>query len=98
MSTPNKDRREFNRMRIDADVTCTINGTEKIFKGFCKNLSHTGILFETGEPVSLSQLLNVVLNTGTTKFRSLQAIIDIVRVEQQADNNYAVAGKILGFK
>jgi hypothetical protein len=98
MSVPNNDRREFNRMRIDADVTCTINGTGKTFKGFCKNLSHTGILFETGEPVSLSQLLNVVLNTGNNKFRSLQAIIDIVRVEPQADNNYAVAGKILGFK
>ena len=101
MSTLNKintDRREYNRMRIDSEVTCTVDGTEKTFKGFCKNLSHTGILFEAGEPVSLSQSLNVVIETGTNKFRPLQAVIDIVRVEQQADNNYAIAGRILGFK
>ncbi|MBI4710810.1 MAG: PilZ domain-containing protein [Nitrospirae bacterium] len=98
MSAPNKDRREYNRMRIDSEVTCKIDGNEKTFKGFCKNLSHTGILFETGEPVSLSQSLSVVIETGTNKFRPLQAVIDIVRVEQQADNNYEVAGRILGFK
>lgn len=101
MSIPNRrygERRGFHRMTINSEITFAVNGAENIFKGFCMNLSHSGILFETKEPLSTSQSLNITIDTGSSRFKPLKAAVNIIRVEQTADERYAVAGEIIEFK
>ncbi len=93
----NSEKRDFPRMAIGTELTFNISGENKTFKGFCKNLSHTGIQFDTAEALSEAKLLEVVIDSKTDKFQPMKATINVIRVEQITDKQYRVSGEILDF-
>ncbi len=84
-------------MLINTEFTFTILDENKTLRGFCKNLSHTGIQFITDEKLSEGQFIEVILDTKSDKFKPMKAKIEVVRIELSHDNEYSVAGKILEF-
>jgi hypothetical protein len=91
------EKRKFPRLTINADVTYTRTSDKSQYAGFCKNLSHTGILFITGQKLSPGDSVVVTLDTKSSNFQPLKAMIEIVRTEPSEDK-YAVAGKIVEYQ
>jgi hypothetical protein len=85
-------------LEVDADVAFTIVGENKTYIGQCRNLSHSGIQFETEKAPPEGHSLEITIDTKSTKFKPMKAIIEIIRVEESTDNQYKVAGKILEYK
>lgn len=93
------EKRKFPRLTINADVTYTRLPSDKSqYAGFCKNLSHTGILFITGQKLSPGDSVVVTLDTKSSIFQPLKAKIEIVRTEPLLEDKYAVAGKIVEYQ
>jgi hypothetical protein len=91
------ERRKYTRLTINAGLTYTkLNDTDS-HSGFCKNLSHAGILFITEQDLAPGDSVFVTLDTKSSKFTPLRARVEVVRTEP-ADSKYTVAGKILEYQ
>ena len=92
------EKRLFCRMHVDAEISFTIPGDNSSFKGQCRNLSHSGIQFITGQALSEGQSLEIVIDTKSDKFQPMKALVEIIRVEPSEDNQYETAGIIKEYK
>ncbi|UCE79745.1 MAG: PilZ domain-containing protein [Nitrospiraceae bacterium] len=85
-------------MKINADLTFNVQGTDKTCKGFCRNLSHTGIQFETAHALSGGQMIEVVLSSKDVRIKPLRALTEVLRVDVIDRTTYQVSGKIVRYK
>ena len=85
-------------MSVTAELTYNILGEDKIYKGQCSNLSHSGIQFETDKLLLEGTSLEITIDTKSKKFKPMNAIVEVLRAESSGDNEYKVAGKILKYK
>lgn len=85
-------------MPIDAELTYRIKGESTTFKGHCKNLSHSGIQFETGQLLEEGATLEITIDTKSEKFKPLNATVEVLRVAPLENSGYRVSGKILEYK
>jgi len=91
------EKRKYPRVTINADITYSRSGGDGQYSGFCKNLSHTGILFETEQAFAPGDSAVFTLDTKSHGFRPLTARIEVVRVEP-SENSYSVACKIVEYQ
>jgi len=91
------EKRKYPRVTINADITYSRPGGNSQYPGFCKNLSHTGILFVTEQLLSAGDSVVITLDTKSSNFTPLKARIEIIRTEPLEDR-YAVAGKIVEYQ
>jgi hypothetical protein len=92
------EKRDYLRMRVGAQLSCAIQGESTTFLGYCKNLSHTGIQFETARAVPEGSILEVTIESKSSKFNPMKATIKVIRLDQISDKQYMVAGEILEFQ
>ncbi len=92
------EKRNYRRMRIERDLTFNIFGENTMFKGFCQNLSHTGIQFDSTIALPKGKLVEITIDSGTEKFKPMKATVDIVRIVENADSQYTIAGKIIKYQ
>lgn len=85
-------------MAMDAELTFNIRGKKSTHKGTCKDLSHSGIKFETDKALTIGTVLQVSIDLGNPKFKPLNAELEIIRIEKAKGNRYAAAGKVLGLE
>lgn len=85
-------------MSVTAELTYNMLGDDKTYKGQCRNLSHSGIQFETDKLLPEGISLEIIIDTKSKKFRPMNAIVEVLRVNSSGDNVYNVAGKILEYK
>lgn len=91
------EKRKYPRMTINADITYSRSGGNSQYTGFCKNLSHTGILFVTEQLLSPGDAVIITLDTKSGYFTPLKARVEVVRTEPSEDR-YAVAGEIVEYQ
>ena len=92
------EKRLFCRMSVTADVQFFISGENKTYTGKCRNLSHSGIQFETEKALEEGTSLEITIDTKSKKFEPMDVVVEIIRVEERKNNTYKVAGKILEYK
>lgn len=92
------EKRDYYRMKINSELTYMIPGENRTFRGFCKNLSHTGIHFETAITLKEGQSIEATLSSHDSRFKPMSALVHIIRVEKMDDAPYRVSGKIVAFK
>ena len=85
-------------MPITADLTYSLPSESKMYTGQCNNLSHSGIQFRTEKLLQEGTSLEVTIDTKSEKFKPMNAIVEILRVESADNNEYNVAGKILEYR
>ena len=68
-------------MNVDAEVTFTLHGETNARKGKCRNLSHSGIQFETEKPLSEGKCMELIVDTKSKKFRHMIVKVEVLRVE-----------------
>jgi hypothetical protein len=94
-----REKRNYIRMNIETEVLCKIPGTKDEFKGFCKNLSHTGIQFATSKHLKVGSELEIILNVaGAIPQPPLKAVLIVERVNKEKENQFIVSGKLKDVK
>lgn len=91
-----EEKRNFIRMNLTGH--CHFHETHQPAKqhvGVMRNLSGTGMLFETASELQLDNELMVTLNPTPGQFDPLQARAQIVRIESLSPGYYVVACKIV---
>ena len=88
------EKRLFCRLEINAELTFMLPGNDSYYKGMCKNLSHSGIMFTTAQSLSEGQSLEVTIDTKSNKFQPMKALVEIIRVEPYGNEQYRSAGII----
>lgn len=89
------EKRDYQRMSIDKPLTFTLDDHSELYAGFCKNLSHTGIMFITEQHLSEGHSIKVTMGSKTEQFKPLRASVEIVRVEPNGNNRYEIAGRLI---
>lgn len=77
----NDDRRVFARLAIDCTVVYKEPNKETVAYGTGKNLSGNGILFETAQPLTVGEELEIDVIPTLEQFKPLNAIAQVVRVD-----------------
>lgn len=81
-------------MEMDVEVSFKHARSNHLFSGRCIDLSHTGLQFETSEPVSEGEILSVTIDLGNDKFQPMKAVLDVKRVEITDSGQYRAAGQL----
>lgn len=91
------EKRKFPRLMINAYMTYALSGDSSNYKAFCKNLSHSGVLFISEHLLSPGNSVSFTLGTESSGFFPLKAKIDIIRTEP-SENSHMIAGKIVEYQ
>ena len=91
------EKRDYPRMNIEADLTYTRSRDNGVYDGLCKNLSHSGILFETEQALLQGESVVLFMDSKNSKFTPLKARAEVVRVNP-ISNKYAVACRIVEYQ
>jgi len=89
------EKRDFIRVPVDCVVALTESASGRCFTAAGKNLSGCGVLFHTDQLLQPGDRLEMHIESGQALLSGLDATIEVVRVEVQADGAlYAVGGAI----
>ena len=91
------EKRDYPRMKVEADMTYTMTDGDNQYKAFCKNLSHSGILFTTEGNLTPGDSVLVTLGNNKKAFSPMQAKVEVIRV-MPSDREYSIAGKIIEYQ
>ena len=91
------EKRLFCRMSVKADLTFSLPGDNTPHTGQCRNLSHSGIQFETDKALEQGATLEITIDTKSEKFKPMKVIVRILRAEPVENGMYKVAAKILEY-
>ncbi|MBN2041794.1 MAG: PilZ domain-containing protein [Spirochaetes bacterium] len=90
----NQNNRNYIRMDIHAEIKCRIVETKEEFTGQCKDLSHTGIKFETSKNLAAGTNVNISVNVNGSNIQPLVGILTVLRSEKLENNKYSISGEL----
>jgi hypothetical protein len=89
------EKRDFIRMKIDTEITLSLDKNNKHVKGICRDLSGTGMLIEVAEEVSEGSTCKTTLPSNNEAFPALDASITIIRCTEIEEGKYQLGTEIL---
>ncbi len=92
------EKRDFIRMKVDTEVILSVDALNKEFKGYCRDLSGTGMLIEVDEAIAEGTQCSTTLPSGNDAFPSLDATIKVLRCKQLDDNTYQLGAEIVSIE
>ncbi len=91
------EKRDFQRMAIDCELSFHEPGGQQVYDGHVINLSSKGILFTSGEHFEAGVPLNIVLTPSNSLTPPMEASVLITRVTNN-DTIYEIACEITEIK
>jgi len=92
------EKRDFIRMRVDTEITLSLDNSDKHVKGFCRDLSGTGMLIEVAEQVTEGITCKTTLPSSNDAFPALNASIKILRCIEMGEGKYQLGTEILAIE
>lgn len=89
------EKRDFIRMKVDTEITLSMNDSEKEVTGFCRDLSGTGMLIEVNEQIDEGSNCKTILPSSNEAFPSLNALVKVIRCTKISDDTYQLGTEIL---
>ena len=89
------EKRDFIRMKVDTEITLSLDNNDKHVKGVCRDLSGTGMLIEVTEEVSEGSTCKTTLPSSNDAFPALDASIKIIRCSEISEGKYQLGTEIL---
>lgn len=90
------EKRDFIRMKVDTEVTLTLEGTNKQVSAYCRDLSGTGMLIEVGEEIAEGTVCDTRLPSNNEAFPALDAQVKILRCTPSEDGEtFQIGAEIL---
>ena len=76
------EKRDFIRMRVDTEVTLSVEDTNISVNGYCRDLSGAGMLIEVEEELTAGATCRTTLPSTNDAFPSLDAKVKVLRCIQ----------------
>ena len=89
------EKRDFIRMKVDTEITLSLDNNDQNVKGVCRDLSGTGMLIEVTEKVSEGITCSTTLPSSNEAFPALDASIKIIRCTEISEGKYQLGTEIL---
>ena len=89
------EKRDFIRMRVEADITVKLGNPPRELTGICRDLSGTGMLIELSEPVAEGVEFFAALPSNNPNFPSLEANVRVLRCAARENGSYELGVEIL---
>jgi len=88
------EKRDFIRMKVDTLITLSVDSDTNV-KGYCRDLSGTGMLIEVEEEVTAGSTCKTTLPSSNDAFPALDAKVKILRCTQISDSKYQLGTEII---
>lgn len=85
------EKRNFYRMCVECQLEYTEKGRDETRTGHVKNLSGSGILFQTDHAINVGTEMDIIVKTGSNLTPPLYATIEVIRCSLTEDESYEVA-------
>jgi len=89
------EKRDFIRMKVDTEVTLTLNGSNEQVSAYCRDLSGTGMLIEVAEAVAEGTVCDTRLPSNNDAFPALDAKIKVLRCIPIEEEKYHLGTEII---
>jgi len=89
------EKRDFIRMKVDTEVILTVSDENRSVKGYCRDLSGTGMLIEVDEAITEGLKCKTTLPSNNEAFPSLDATVQVLRCTKVDDDKYHLGMEIL---
>lgn len=90
------EKRDFIRMKVDTEVTLTLDGTNEQVTAFCRDLSGTGMLIETNQAIEEGTVCDTRLPSNNEAFPALDARVKVLRCTPGEDEEtYHLGAEII---
>jgi len=94
MATDYSEKRNFFRMNIECNAEYIVNGSGNRKSGFVSDLSGDGISLIADQSVEPGTEVRVSIQPENSVTPPLDVVMEVIRCEQQDQENYLVAGNI----
>jgi hypothetical protein len=88
------EKRDFIRMKIDAEVILETEGGGMRYAAKCKDLSGTGMSIELQEPLAIGAEFNTSLPSNNPSFPPFNTTVKVLRCEPLPSGAYLVGVEI----
>jgi len=88
------ERRGFKRMDAECKVVFRVTGTEKLHRGISKDLSGTGVSFETDIDIEAAQAIDISIQPELNSIQPLNAIAEVIRCSAIGGGRFVIAAVI----
>ena len=89
------EKRDFIRMKVNTEITLSLNDSDRNVVGYCRDLSGTGMLIEVDEEIGTGDTCQTSLPSAGDSFSSLDATLKILRCTQVSDNKFEIGTEII---
>ncbi|MFK5891942.1 MAG: PilZ domain-containing protein [Pseudomonadota bacterium] len=80
------EKRDFQRMTVECDVSYIVEGTTEKFSGKGTDLSATGVMFSASQDLALGTILEIHIHPYIKTVRSLTAKAEVIRNSKEGDS------------
>lgn len=88
------EKRDFIRMKIDAEVVLEAEGSGKKYTGKCKDLSGTGMLIELPEALNAGDTFSTSLPSNNPAFPPFNTVVKVLRCQALDNGAYMIGVEI----
>jgi len=89
------EKRDFIRMKVDTEISLTFENSDNTMKAVCRDLSGTGMLIETNEPLTEGSEFNTSLPSSNEAFPSFETKVKVIRCRPAENGNFLIGTEIL---
>lgn len=89
------EKRDFIRMKVDTQITLSLDDQNITVEGYCRDLSGTGMLIEVDREVGTGTTCQTLLPSNNEAFPSLDAKVKVLRCIQLSENKYQLGAEII---
>lgn len=88
------EKRDFIRMKVNAQLTITREDNKASINGVCRDLSGTGMLLEVSEAIPEGTRLHTSLPSQNDNFPAFESVVSVTRCTDQGDGRYMLGVNI----
>lgn len=93
------EKRDYNRMNTDCDLTYRLADKETLHKGYCTSISGAGVSFIASQAIDVGKALEIkVASSHKSNIPPLIAFIETLRSHPCPDGRFDIAATIKGIK
>ncbi|MFD2230564.1 PilZ domain-containing protein [Alkalimarinus sediminis] len=89
------EKRDFIRMKVDTQISLSFENSDLTMTAVCKDLSGTGMLIETDDPLAENSEFHTSLPSSNPAFPAFETKVKVIRCEESDNGKFLIGAEIL---